>query len=73
MRKRDWKGFWIGCDPGVAIHSPSAHMRTRRVLRHSSLAPYGAKTAYVGGVTDSSQIKIRKRPLQASLEPYGVF
>lgn len=35
------------------IHGRSTDMRTRRALRHSNLAPYGAKTAYVGGVTAS--------------------
>ena len=45
----------------VTIHSHIAYMRTRRALRHSSPAPYGAKTAYVGDVTDSSQMEHDKR------------
>lgn len=31
----------------------STHMRTRRLFRGSTLAPDGAKTTYVGGVSAS--------------------
>lgn len=48
----------------------STHMRTRRLFRGSTLAPDGAKTTYVGGVSASqAQFIDADNCLRASTTP----